>query len=141
MRVVSVLARPLLAGIFVVAGAEAARSPGGRTAAAAKLGLPKPDLVVRANGATMVAAGLGLGLGVRPRLAALLCLATLAPTTYAGHAFWEHDDPQARSAQRVQFLKNLGLAGGLLYAAAEPAPRRRGLLRRRRRDAERGAEG
>lgn len=41
----------------------------------------------------------------------------MLPTTVAGHPFWEIDDPAKRSQQRVQFLKNLGILGGLLVVA------------------------
>jgi uncharacterized membrane protein YphA (DoxX/SURF4 family) len=39
------------------------------------------------------------------------------PTTLAGHRFWE-EESAARSGQRLQFLKNLGLIGGLLLVIA-----------------------
>jgi len=32
----------------------------------------------------------------------------------AGHAFWKEEDPKMRARQQGQFLKNLGLIGGLL---------------------------
>ncbi|MFL6124883.1 DoxX family protein, partial [Actinophytocola sp.] len=66
-----------------------------------------------------VAAGVALGLGKFPRLSALVLAASLAPTTMAGHRFWEHDDTADRAAQRIHFLKNVGLIGGLLIAAAD----------------------
>jgi uncharacterized membrane protein YphA (DoxX/SURF4 family) len=44
---------------------------------------------------------------------------TIVPTTYAGHRFWEESDPQSRSQQRIHFLKNLGLLGGLILAAVD----------------------
>jgi uncharacterized membrane protein YphA (DoxX/SURF4 family) len=54
-----------------------------------------------------------------PRLAALALAGTLVPTTIAGHRFWEIDNPQQRSAQRIHFLKNLSMLGGLLLAATD----------------------
>lgn len=108
------LAGLLMAGIFVHGGFNALRNPGGRGEKAAKLGLPAPDLMVRANGAAMVGAGAALALGIRPKLASLALIASLVPTTLAGHRFWEEEDPKARSTQLTQFLKNLGLMGGLL---------------------------
>ncbi|BCB85977.1 hypothetical protein Psuf_032900 [Phytohabitans suffuscus] len=41
------------------------------------------------------------------------------PTTLAGHAFWEHEDPAERRTQRLHFLKNMSMLGGLLLAAAD----------------------
>jgi hypothetical protein len=43
----------------------------------------------------------------------------MVPTTVAGHPFWEIDDPVKRSQQRVQFLKNTGIFGGLLVLALD----------------------
>lgn len=102
---------------FIWLGYEAASEPGGRTAAAADLGLPRPETAVRVNGAAMVAGGAALSLNVLPRSAALGLIASLVPTTIAGHGFWKHDDPGTRTTQRVQALKNLGLVGGLLAIA------------------------
>lgn len=116
---IRVLARPLLAAIFVSGGLDTARRPGGRTQAAAALGVPKPELVVRANGATMVLAGVAFGLGLFPEWAAAILAASLAPTTLAGHPFWKETDPQKRAGQRIHFLKNVAMIGGLLLAAAE----------------------
>lgn len=119
MSVTRPLARICLGAPFVWLGYEAAVEPGGRVQLAADLGVPQPELAVRANGAAMVLGGAALALGIRPRPAALGLVASLIPTTLAGHAYWQHEDPAARKANRIQFLKNLGLAGGLLAVAAE----------------------
>lgn len=105
----------LLGAMFVKLGYDAARSPGPRVDKAAGLGLGNPELAVRANGAAMVAGGAALTLDRVPRLAALGLLASMVPTTLAGHAFWELDGAE-RKAQEIQFYKNLGLMGGLLLA-------------------------
>lgn len=120
---VRLLPRALLAPAFVVLGYEAAREPGGRTQKAANLGVPAPELAVRVNGAAMAFFGVTMTLGVKPRLSALALAALLVPTTLAGHPFWEEDAPQGRHAQTIQFLKNVGLAGGLIAVAATPRGR------------------
>lgn len=109
---------------FILLGAEAAREPGGRVELAQRLGVPEAETMVRFNGAAMVAGGLGLAIpGVR-RAAALGLAASLVPTTAAGHPFWTMEDPDQRSAQRIHFMKNLGLAGAMLAVAAAPRARR-----------------
>jgi uncharacterized membrane protein YphA (DoxX/SURF4 family) len=118
MELVTRLSRVALGAPFVWLGYEAAKEPGGRTDKAAAFGLPQPETAVRLNGAAMVAGGVGLAIGVFPRLAALGLAASMVPTTLAGHPFWQGDDAQARTANRIQFLKNLGLIGGLLTVAA-----------------------
>jgi putative oxidoreductase len=115
------LARCLFAEIFVVAGYDTLTNPGHRTEVVAKaLPLPQPHLMVRINGASMLAGGTALALGVKPRLAALGLAAALVPTTYSGHQFWNQNDPAARRMQLVHFNKNISLIGGLLtYALSD----------------------
>jgi len=103
----------LLSIVFVKSGFEVARNPGARVDKAAKLGLPNAELVVRANGAAMVAGGAALALNKVPRLAALGLIASMVPTTVAGHPFWELEGAE-RKAQEIHFAKNLGLIGGLV---------------------------
>src|SRR5581483_7271418 len=132
MTATSVLARPMLAGLFVYSGAESVRDPKSRIvpadkvapAIARKLGLPEDtEMLVRINGGVQVVAGVMLATGKLPRVASLALAATLVPTTAAGHRFWEEQDPSKRHAQQVQFLKNTAMFGGLLLAAADTGGR------------------
>jgi putative oxidoreductase len=83
----------------------------------------KAEQAVRVTGAVQVVAGSLLALGRWPRLSALAIAATLVPTTIAGHRFWEADGEQERAQQRIQFLKNVSMLGGLLITAADTAGR------------------
>jgi hypothetical protein len=58
-----------------------------------------------------------LAAGKFRRLAALALIGSIVPTTYAGHRFWEESDPATRAQQKMHFVKNLGLLGGLILAA------------------------
>jgi putative oxidoreductase len=119
----------MLASIFVAQGMQQFQNPERVSALAEPVVRPMRERIpamptetehaVRVNGAVQAAAGTMLGLGVLPRLAALAIAATLVPTTLAGHRFWEVDDPQERAMQRVHFLKNLTMMGGLLLAIAD----------------------
>jgi putative oxidoreductase len=79
----------------------------------------KTEDAVRLNGAVQMAAGVLLSVGWFPRLAALALAGTLVPTTAAGHRFWESEEDADRAQQRIHFLKNLSMFGGLLIAAAD----------------------
>ena len=109
--------RALLSVVFLKGGLDQVREPGGRAEKAADLGLPQPELQVRANGIVMLVGGAALALGVYPRAAAAVLAASLVPTTIAGHPFWTLEDQQ-RAMQATQFRKNLAIAGGLLVVAA-----------------------
>lgn len=128
MTVVRRLARPLLAAMFIDGGLDALRHPSTKVAKAAPvvhklagpLHLPDdPELLVRANGAAMVASGGLFAMGRLPRLSALVMASTIVPTTLAGHAFWKEKDPVVRRNQRLHLLKNLGLLGGTLLAVVD----------------------
>lgn len=128
MTIVRRIARPLLAAAFLQNGLDRARHPAAKAEAARPLvakiagptGLPNdPEMLVRANGATMATAGALLAIGRLPRLSSLVLAATLVPATYTDHPFWEAKDPEQRRTQLIHFLKNLGLIGGVLLAAVD----------------------
>ncbi len=48
---------------------------------------------------------------------------SLVPTTLAGHRFWDESDASSRAAQRIHFLKNVSMLGGLLIAADDTGGR------------------
>jgi uncharacterized membrane protein YphA (DoxX/SURF4 family) len=121
----------MLASIFIAQGFDTFRNPGQQAEAAEPVVsqlagwvsfVPaKPEQAVRLNGAVQMAAGSLLALGRFPRLSALVLAATLVPTTAAGHRFWEAEDDTTRKQQRLHFLKNCSMFGGLLIAAADTA--------------------
>jgi uncharacterized membrane protein YphA (DoxX/SURF4 family) len=96
MKSMQVIARLLTGAIFILSGVEVSREPGERAQAAASIGVPQPELAVRANAVVMLLAGVALALGIFPRWAAALLAGTLVPTTLAGHPFWKEQDPQRR---------------------------------------------
>ncbi|HEX4357083.1 MAG TPA: DoxX family membrane protein [Pseudonocardia sp.] len=124
------VARPLLAGIFITGGIAQLRDPEAHAKAAHPVldqvaGLvpveqpPSNLTLVRVDAGVKVGAGVLLALGKAPRLSAAALAASLIPTTLAGHRFWEEEDPELRSQHQIHFVKNLGLLGGLMLAAAD----------------------
>jgi uncharacterized membrane protein YphA (DoxX/SURF4 family) len=120
--------------MFVSGGLDAIRNPESKVERAEAVtqtltnhvpGLPDTVTLIKWNGMAQVAAGGLLAIGKFRRLAAVVLIGSIIPTTYAGHRFWEETDDAARAQQRVHFLKNLGLlVGGLILAAfdTEGAP-------------------
>jgi putative oxidoreductase len=109
----------LLSGIYVINGWGAFSNPGGRPKLVAAAGIPQPERAVVFNAAVMIFAGLLLGLGITPRLAAALLLGSMIPTTLVGHPFWKEEPGPQRQNQETQFLKNLSMIGGLLMVLTE----------------------
>lgn len=123
----------MLGAIFVASGARTLANPDGLVSRAKPvtdriapaLHRLNPRLptdarsLVQFNGATQVAAGLMLVTGHLTRPAAIVLAGSLLPTTWVGHPFWTAQDPAERRNQEIHFLKNMGLLGGLLLAAAD----------------------
>lgn len=138
MTLLRLIARPMLAAVFISSGVKHIRNPEPHVAVAkpvtdrimpAVKKFTPPQLVdqipddaatlVRINGAIQVAGGVALATGKYRRLGAFALAASLVPTTLAGHPFWKDEDPEQRAANKVQFMKNLGLGGGLLLALGD----------------------
>ncbi|GAA4752607.1 DoxX family protein [Gordonia alkaliphila] len=128
MKIISAISRALTGIPYVILGYGAATAPGQRVDAAGAMlapvrsAVPVPvndEAIVRLNGAAQAVAGGMLTAGLYPRASAGVLLASLVPTTVAGHAYWNHEDPQMRAMQQVQFLKNVAMAGGLIAIAAK----------------------
>lgn len=139
MTLIRAVARPMLATMFVAGGIDEIRDAAALAPTARPVtqrvapfvesriptAVPLPsDTVgwVRADGALKIAAALALATGRFPRLASLVLIGSLVPTTLSAHPFWKETDPQAKSQQRQQFLKNVSMTGGLLFAAVDVEP-------------------
>jgi putative oxidoreductase len=133
MPVLRAVARPMLASIFTIQGYNTLVQPERVSPVAEPVVRPLAERVtavpdtteeaVRLSGAVQFAAGSLLALGWWPRLSSLAIAMTLVPTTLAGHRFWEVEDKQERAMQRIHFLKNLSILGGLLITGADTAGR------------------
>lgn len=134
MRIIRIIARPLVAAPFVVAGLEALRDPGPRAEKAAPVLKPladrvswlpskDPETLVRMQGALTVGAGTLMALGRFHRLAAVVLAAGMLPSLVTDHRFWEEDDPALRADERTLLLKDAALFGALLIVGAAPSGR------------------
>ncbi|YAL83811.1 DoxX family protein [Dermacoccaceae bacterium W4C1] len=127
MSILVPIARILTAGIFISGGVNTAKNPAHASGAAApfleKLRAVAPvpatdEQLVQANAVAQVVGGAALAAGKFPRLAPLTLIASLVPTTLAGHAFWEKTDPADKQAHQIHFFKNASMVGGLVFAVA-----------------------
>ena|SRR5437763_1366735 len=116
---VKTLGRLFLASIFISGGTDTFMHPDERASKVVAAGIPKPREATLLNGAVMMVAGVMLALDIAPKLAAVLLAGALIPTTLVGHAFWNEEDLGNRATQRIHFLKNLAMLGGLLTVLAE----------------------
>ncbi|WP_310527615.1 DoxX family protein [Nocardioides sp.] len=135
MTVTRLLARPMLASMFIVGGVSALKNADALAATAQPVAdrfvplvqrmapqAPIPTnatTLVRLNAGAQILAGAALATGRAPRLASTVLAATLVPSTLAGHRYWEETDPAARGNQKVHFFKNVSMFGGLLIAGVD----------------------
>lgn len=134
MSLSRLVARPMLASTFLLGATNALKNSEVMAAKAApvtdkivgtikkvapQVPVPEePATLVRMNAGVQVAAALTLATGRAPRLSAVVLAGSLVPTTLAGHAFWQYDGAEKKQ-QRLQFVKNVSLLGGLLIAAGD----------------------
>ena len=155
MAITRRLARPLLASVFVVGGAQVLRDPSTAAARARALtdrvvpalrkrGIPlpaDPTTVVKATAAVQLLAAGTLATGRAPRTSAAVLAATLVPSTLLSHPFWAADNPEQRRHDLYETSRNAALTGGLILAAVdtEGRPGMAWRARRATRDARRQA--
>lgn len=114
---VTLIARLLLAAMFLLAGMSKFGNLAGTAGYMASGGLPMTTILAPLVAAFEVLAALALIIGIKARWAALaLALFTVA-ASFGFHAFWSVAPEQAFT-QQLMFLKNMAAAGGLLMLFA-----------------------
>jgi len=87
-------------------------------------GIPQPQIMLIGAIAFLLIGGLSVAIGYKARFGALLLLAFLAAATYYFHAFWKIDvkaEPEQFKDQMIAFMKNLALAGTMVFLIANGA--------------------
>lgn len=109
------LGRVLMSLIFLASAANKLQSWQGTIEAMAAKGIPAPDALLSvAVGLELVGAAM-LVLGLYARWGAVVLLLFLVPVTIVMHNFWTLPEGQQRMAEMAHFMKNVTIAGGLLF--------------------------
>ena len=108
------LARLLVAALFLPAGISKLLTFPGFTKSLADKGLPYPEYWAAAAVAVEVLGPIALAVGFLPRWTALALIAFVVVATATSHRYWEFQEP-ARRIQEVNFFKNIAILGGLLF--------------------------
>jgi putative oxidoreductase len=111
------LGRVFLALLFVVSGIGKITGYAGTAAVMASKGLPMVDILLPLTIAVELGGGLLLALGWKARWAAAALFLFLIPTTLIFHQFWGID-PKLVQMQKIHFLKNVAIMGGMLMVLA-----------------------
>lgn len=109
----ALLARFALAAIFLISGATKLVDVSGTAAYMSSVGIPYPETLAMCAGIVEILCAVSLIFGALTRIGALVLVLFLIPTTLLFHNFWAFEG-DVRQMQLVNFLKNLGIGGGLL---------------------------
>ena len=111
------IARILLAALFLVAGCRKALAYAATVGYFAKLGFPAPEAMAVIAPIIEIGGALMLIVGWKTRYAAWILSLFVLIATFAAHRFWTVDAAQYAN-QMNHFLKNFAIIGGLLFLAA-----------------------
>jgi putative oxidoreductase len=114
---IALAGRILLAIIFLGSGAAKISGFEGTVGYIASKGLPYPELGAMLAAAVEVGGALAIVFGWKTRFAAFLLAGYCVVTAVVFHSFWSVEAADV-IAQKVQFLKNLSMTGGLLTLLA-----------------------
>ena len=114
MRALHVLGRMIFGGFFAYSGINHLQNSAGMAQYAGAKGVPAPRQAVQATGVMLLAGGLSIIAGLKPRQGLALITAVLVPVSLQMHRFWEEQDPQQRQMEMIQFMKNMALVGASL---------------------------
>ena len=104
----ALVGRILLGSIFVLSGFQKL---------IAGKGLPMPEVLAVLTVIIELGAGLLLVVGWKARWAAFLLFLFAIPVSLVYHNFWTMEGAQA-AMNKIQFMKNVSIMGGMLLAAA-----------------------
>jgi putative oxidoreductase len=126
------IGRVALGAIFLQSGFGKLTNLGGFTAGLEERGVPMASILGPVGAAVEFFAGLAVLIGAWTPLAAILLVGFTVVATLIAHRYWDVPDSE-RMMQRIQFMKNLSIVGGLLVLVAAGAGRFSldGLRRRR----------
>jgi uncharacterized membrane protein YphA (DoxX/SURF4 family) len=117
-RAALVAGRTMFGGYFVYSGIRHFTDRKMLIGYAKSKGVRWPTLAVLGTGTMMLAGGLSLLTGVKPKIGAGLVTGFLAGVTPQMHDYWNVSDQMQRTNELVNFTKNLALIGGAAFAAA-----------------------
>ncbi|NES82807.1 MAG: DoxX family protein [Moorea sp. SIO2B7] len=111
-KYIPLLARIFLSAIFIKSGIDKIFNIEGTTKYMEANGIPFAGLILIPTIIVLVGGGLSVLLGYKARWGALLLIGFLIPATLIFHT------DLSQRIQEIQFMKNLGLMGGLMMVVA-----------------------
>jgi len=116
------IGRILFGGYFIYSGINHFRMLGAMAGYAQMKGVPAPKPAVAFTGLLLLVGGISVLFSLYPTIGAAALVTFLLPVTFTMHAYWKVQDPMAKMAERVNFMKNIALLGAALLLLAIPQP-------------------
>ena len=114
MKAPFLIGRLLFGGFFLYNGINHLMQRKNMASYTASKGVPTPELAVTASAIPLIVGGSSMLLGLKPKWGALAILGFLAGVSPVMHDFWRNEDPNERTQNMTNFMKNMALAGGAL---------------------------
>ena len=114
--------RIIAGGFFLTSGINHLAKLSMMAGYAKSKGTPAPELAVGGTGVLLILGGASLLLGYHPTIGALLLVICMLGFSFGIHNYWTVQDPQAKMAEQVNFMKDIALAGFLLMTPMIPRP-------------------
>lgn len=115
---VALIGRVLVVILFLFSGWGKFSGLEGTAGYIASKNLPMPMVLAVASGVVELAASILVTIGYKARWAALVLAIFTILAALLFHNYWTFEDAAARSAQYLNFWKNVGILGGLLMIVA-----------------------
>jgi len=109
--------RVLLGGYFAFSGINHFLNTEQLTQWVESKGIPSPRFAVLESGGQLLFGGLGVMFGALPVVSAGALALFVAKASFLMHDFWNMEG-EDRHSNKINFTKNIGLIGGLLFFAA-----------------------
>jgi putative oxidoreductase len=111
MKVPFLLGRLIFGGFFLYNGINHLRERKTLGQYAQSKNVPKPEAMVVASGAALIAGGTSILLGIKPKFGAAAIAGFLLGVSPVMHDFWKNEDPAQRMNEMINFSKNMALMG------------------------------
>jgi len=113
-NIAPLVGRCMIAALFLLSGVQQVQHWQASALAMAQHGVTPIQPFLALAIIVQLGAGMGLVIGFRTRLMALILFAFTLAVTFSMHDFWTIGDSELARTEMQLFAKNMGLAGGLL---------------------------
>jgi putative oxidoreductase len=114
MKAPFLIGRIIFGGFFLSSGISHLQKRKEMAAYAESKGIPAAELAVALSAVPLIAGGASMLLGVKPKMGTLALRGFLAGVSPVMHDFWRNEDPNESENNKINFMKNMALAGAAL---------------------------